>query len=94
MDHREQIVLQSAQNALPHSVSIEDYRFRQVADRLTQRGLLEIIKSTARNGRYAITLAGEDTLKSIPINSIPRKFHSASFEEANVNLAIPAIAAE
>jgi len=94
MDHREQIVLQSAQNALPHSVSIGDYRFRQVADRLAQRGLLKIIESTARNARYAITLAGEDKLKSIQIGPTPHKFRSASFEEANADLPIPAIAAE
>lgn len=65
MDHREQIVLQGALNALPRSVSIAAYRFRHVADRLTERGLLQRVESTAQFAQYSITPAGEGKLQSL-----------------------------
>lgn len=65
MDHREQIVLQGALNALPRSVSIAAYRFRHVADRLAERGLLKRIESTPQFAQYSITPAGQGKLKTM-----------------------------
>jgi hypothetical protein len=64
VDYREQIVLQSAQNAMPEGASIATYRFRHVADRLTQRGLLHRIETTAQQANYTITAAGLGALRA------------------------------
>jgi hypothetical protein len=65
VDHREQIVLQGALNALPRSVSIAAYRFRHVADRLAERGLLKCVESTTQFAQYSITPAGEGKMQSL-----------------------------
>lgn len=70
MDYREQIVLQSALNAMPRSVSITAYRFRHVADRLAKRGLLELVDSTLDTASYAITLAGQGKLNSLHVQHL------------------------
>ncbi len=62
VDHREQIVLQSAQNAVAGGISIADYRFRHVADRLASSGYLKITEATPGKSNYAITAAGRRKL--------------------------------
>jgi hypothetical protein len=69
VDHREQIVLQGALNALPRSVSIAAYRFRHVADRLAERGLLKRVESTAQFAQYSITPAGQGKLKTMQMRA-------------------------
>lgn len=64
MDYREQIVLQGALNALPRELSVANYRFRHIADRLAQRGLLKVVRSTAQGAQYSITPAGQGKLRS------------------------------
>jgi hypothetical protein len=64
LDHREQIVLQGALNALPRDLSVASYRFRHIADRLAQRGLLKIVRSTTEIAQYSITPAGQGKLQS------------------------------
>ena len=71
MDHREQIVLQGALNASPRCVSIAAYRFRHVADRLAQRGLLKCVQSTVQFAQYSITPAGAGTLQSLTARTKP-----------------------
>ncbi len=80
MDHREQIVLQSAKNALPESVSIGAYRFRHVADRLVLRGYLRVTIISPESATYALTPAGQQKLEML--------------RRANPEADIPAIAAE
>jgi hypothetical protein len=65
LDHREQIVLQGALNALPRNLSVSNYRFRHIADRLAQRGLLKIVHSTTQIAQYSITPAGQGKLTSL-----------------------------
>ena len=71
MDHREQIILQGALNALPRNLSVATYRFRHVADRLAQRGLLKIVQSTAENAQYSITPAGRGKLQTMQNRAAP-----------------------
>jgi len=65
MDYREQIILQGALNALPRNLSVANYRFRHIADRLAQRGLLKIMQSTAEGAQYSITPAGQGKLQTM-----------------------------
>jgi predicted transcriptional regulator len=81
MDHREQIVLQGALNALPRNLSVANYRFRHIADRLAQRGLLKIVQSTTESAQYSITPAGQGKLETM-------QTHARSSNE------LPEIAAE
>lgn len=56
------MILQGAQNARPQAVSIAQYRLRQVADRLTERDLLEKRKFAGGQLGYQITSKGRAQL--------------------------------
>ena len=71
VDRHEQIVLQSALNAMPHCVSISAYRFRHVADRLAKRGLLEMTEAKPEKASYAITSAGQGKLNALRTQRTP-----------------------
>jgi hypothetical protein len=64
VDHREQIILQGALNALPRNLSVATYRFRHVADRLALRGFLKVVETTPKSAQYSITPAGQNKLSS------------------------------
>jgi predicted transcriptional regulator len=80
VDHREQIVLQSARNALPNSVNIAAYRFRHIADRLVRRGYLEVTATSPESANYALTSVG-----AVKLNAL---------RGPNFTAPVPAIAAE
>lgn len=62
MDDREKMILQGAQNAWPQTISISQYRLRHVADRLTDKDLLEKRQFSGGQLGYQITSKGRDQL--------------------------------